>query len=108
MRVPRARIGGREALADSLGEREVLRPDPPARNISRHESTSTPDFDFDFDLAIDFACAIDLAFGLANDCDFGLAIAIAFALGLRGPSGRWGRIAADSVQMCAAARRRAS
>jgi hypothetical protein len=102
MRVPRARIGGREALADSLGEREVLRPDPPARNISRHESTSTPDFDFDF--AFDLACAIDLAFGLANDCDFGLAI----ALGLRGPSGRWGRIAADSVQMCAAARRRAS
>jgi hypothetical protein len=33
MRVARARIGGREALADSLGEREGLRPDPPARNV---------------------------------------------------------------------------
>jgi hypothetical protein len=31
--VARARIGGREALADSLGEREGLRPDPPARNV---------------------------------------------------------------------------
>jgi hypothetical protein len=33
LRVPRARIGGREALADSLGEREGLRPDTPARNV---------------------------------------------------------------------------
>jgi hypothetical protein len=33
MRVARARIGGREALADSLGEREGLRPELPARNV---------------------------------------------------------------------------
>jgi hypothetical protein len=106
MRVPRARIGGREALADSLGERDSFGGAGARRwrGCSRrgHESTSTPDFDFD--LALAFVVAIDLAFGLVNDFDFDLAL----AFGLRGPSGRWGRIAADSVQMCAAARRRAS